>query len=149
MAALCRDVFISKLRKFRFFFAVFQYSNSSFPHISHYPKQIFHTCGKNSQECGSSFICVIYFFKFTCVSKVIRLLVLVPLKKKFKKRVQIKDNEEAKCQRWWRARKQEIGWASCVRVVFISRIFIHTVRKGHFATQDWTEGGASKWRAFF
>ena len=62
MAALCRDVFISKLRKFRPFFAVFQYCNSSFPHTSHYTKQIFHTCGKKSQECGSSFICIIYFF---------------------------------------------------------------------------------------
>ena len=45
-----------------FVVAVFQYRNSSFPHISHYSKQIFHTCGKNSQECGSSFICIIYFF---------------------------------------------------------------------------------------
>ena len=38
---------------------------------------------------------------------------------------------------------------SCVQVVFISRIFIHTVRKGNFATQDRTEAGATKWRAFF
>ena len=51
-----------------FFFAVFQYCNSSFPHTSHYPKQIFHTCGKNSQECGSSFICIIYFFLiYVCI----------------------------------------------------------------------------------
>ena len=35
----------------------------------------------------------------------------------------LQDDEEAKCQRWWRARTQEIAWASCVRVVFISRIF--------------------------
>ena len=61
----------------------------------------------------------------------------------------LQDDEEAKCQRWWRARTQEIAWASCVRVVFISRIFIHTVRKGNFATRYWTEAGATKWRELF
>ena len=150
MAALCRDVFISKLRKFRLFFLL--YSSIAILLFHMYLSilsRFFTLVEKISQECGSSFICIIYFFKFTCVSKVIRLLILVPLKKNFKKRVQIKDDEEAKCQWWWRARKQEIAWASCVQVVFISRIFIHTVRKGHFATQDWTEGGATKWRAFF
>ena len=70
-------------------------------------------------------------------------------KENFMKRNQIQDDEEVKCQRWWRARKQEIAWASCVRVVFISIIFIHTVLRGNFATQDWTEAGATKWRAFF
>ena len=40
-------------------------------------------------------------------------------------------------------------WASCVQVIFISRIFIHTVRKGNFAMQDWAGAGATKWRAFF
>ena len=34
-----------------------------------------------------------------------------PSKENFMKRVQIQDDEEAKCQRWWRARKQEIAWA--------------------------------------
>ena len=70
-------------------------------------------------------------------------------KENFMKRNQIQDDEEVKCQRWWRARKQEIAWASCVRVVFISIIFIHTVLRGNFVTQDWTEAGATKWRAFF
>ena len=72
-----------------------------------------------------------------------------PAKENFMKRVQIQDDEAAQCQRWWRARKQEIAWASYVRVVFISRIFIHTVRKEHFATLDWTEAGATKWIAFY
>ena len=40
-ATLCGDVFISKVRKFRLSFAVFQYSNPSFPYISHYPLQFF------------------------------------------------------------------------------------------------------------
>ena len=70
-------------------------------------------------------------------------------KENFMKRNQIQDDEEVKCQRWWRARKQEIAWASCVRVVFISIIFIHTVLRGNFVTQDWTEAGATKWRASF
>ena len=34
-----------------------------------------------------------------------------PSKENFMKRVQIQDDEEAKCQRWWRARKQEIAFA--------------------------------------
>ena len=84
------------------------------------------------------FICILLFFFFSCSSD------SGPSKEDFMKRVQIPDDEEAKCQRWWRARKQEIAWASCVRVVFISRIFIHTVRKGNFATQDWTEAGETK-----
>ena len=43
-------------------FAVFQYSNPSFVYISHYPLQIFHTCEKNSQECGLSLYFYLYFF---------------------------------------------------------------------------------------
>ena len=66
-----------------------------------------------------------------------------PSKGKFMKRVQIQDDEEAQCQRWWRPRKQEIAWASFVQVVFISRISIHTVRKGHFVTQDLPESRSS------
>ena len=58
------------------------------------------------------FICI---FFFSCSSD------SGPSKEDFMKRVQIPDDEEAKCQRWWRTRKQEIAWASCVRVVFISR----------------------------
>ena len=64
MAALCGDVFISKLRKFRLSFAVFQYSNPSFPYISQYPLQIFLTCELNSQECGSSLYFYLYLFFF-------------------------------------------------------------------------------------
>ena len=51
--------------------------------------------------------------------------------------------------RRWKGAKGKIAYASCVRVVFISRIFIHTVRKRQFEKQDWTEAGATKWRAFF
>ena len=83
MAALCRDVFTSKLRKFRLSFAIFQYSDPSFPYISHYPLQIFHTCEKirGIADHRCIFICIYLFFKFSCVAKVIRLLILAPLKK--------------------------------------------------------------------
>ena len=101
MAALCGDVFISKVRKFRLSFAVFQYSNFSFPYISHYPLQIVHTCGKNWQECRSSLYFYLYLF--------IYFLIFVdmkghpsdsgPSKENFMKRNQIQDDEEAKCQR--------------------------------------------------
>ena len=105
---------------------------------------------KNSQKCGSSLYFYLYFFFliFVCI-KSHPSSDSGPSKENFMKRVQIQDDEEAKCQRWWRARTQEIAWASCVRVFFISRIFIHTVRKGNFATRYWTEAGATKWREFF
>ena len=45
-----------------FFFAVFQYCNSSFPHVSHYPKQIFHTCGKNFS--GVRIVVYLYYIFF-------------------------------------------------------------------------------------
>ena len=69
MVALCRDVFISKLRKFRLSFAVFQYSNPYFPYVFHYPLQIFHICEKNSRDCGSSLYFYLYFFFliFVCI----------------------------------------------------------------------------------
>ena len=151
MAAPCGDVFISKLRKFRLSFVIFQYSNPSFPYISHYPLQIFHTCEKirRSADHRCIFLCIYLFFLiFVCI-KSHPSSDSGPSKENFMKRVQIQDDEEAKCQRWWRAQTQEIAWASCVRVVFISRIFIHTVRKGNFAAQDWTEAGATNWTAFF
>ena len=103
---------------------------------------------RSSVDHRCIFIYIYSFFNFVCI-KGHPSSDSGPSKENFMKRVQIQDDEEAKCQRWWRARKQEIAWASCVRVVFISRIFIHTVRKGNFATQDWTEAGATKWRAFF
>ena len=66
MAALCRDVFTSKLRKFRLSFAIFQYSDPSFPYISHYPLQIFHTCEKIRRIADHRciFICIYLFFNF-------------------------------------------------------------------------------------
>ena len=97
MAALRGDVFISKLRKFRLSFAVFQYSNPYFPNISHYPLQIFHTCEKIRRSADHRCICICiyyyyyyyyyyyhyyyYYYLFSYVSKVIRLLILAPLKK--------------------------------------------------------------------
>ena len=87
MAALRGDVFISKLRKFRLSFAVFQYSNPYFPNISHYPLQIFHTCEKIRRSADHRCICIYYYYYyyyyylFSYVSKVIRLLILSPLKK--------------------------------------------------------------------
>ena len=56
MAALCGDVFISKLLKFRLSFAIFQYSNPSFPYISHHPLQIFHICKKIRGRADHRFI---------------------------------------------------------------------------------------------
>ena len=71
MVAPCGDDFISKLRKFRLSFAIFQYSNPSFPYISHYPLQIFHTCEKirRSADHLCIFICIYYFFFliFVCI----------------------------------------------------------------------------------
>ena len=86
MASLCGDVFMSKLRKFRLSFAVFQYSNPYFPNISHYPLQIFHTCEKIRRSADHRCICIYYYYYyyyylFSYVSKVIRLLILAPLKK--------------------------------------------------------------------
>ena len=81
MAVLCGDVFISKLRKFRLSFAVFQYSNHSFPYISHYPLRILSHLRKIL--AGSSLYFDFNFFTnlFSCVSKIICLLILAPLKK--------------------------------------------------------------------
>ena len=56
MATLCGEVFISKLRKFRLSFAIFQYSNPSFPYISYHPLQIFHTCEKIRGRADHRFI---------------------------------------------------------------------------------------------
>ena len=65
-------------------FAVFQYSSPSFPYITHFPLQIFHTCAKICRSANHRciFICIyIYFFEFSCVWKVILLLILALLKK--------------------------------------------------------------------
>ena len=116
-----------------FLLLLFQYSNPSFPNISHYPLQIFwHLRKKISRSADYIvvFYLLLFFLIFVCI-KGYPSSDSGPSKENFMKRVQIQDDEEAKCQRWWRARKQAIAWASCVRVVFISRIFIHTVRKGH------------------
>ena len=149
MAALCGDIFISKLRKFRLSFAVFQYSYPSFPCISHCPLQIFSHLRKKLAGVRITVVFLFLFFLILLCIKGYPSSDSGPSKGNFMKRVQIQDDEEAQCQRWWRARKQEIAWASFVQVVFISRISIHTVRKGHFVTQDLTEAGATKWRAFF
>ena len=101
MAAPCGDVFISKLRKFRLSFVIFQYSNPSFPYISHYPLQIFHTCEKirRSADHRCIFLCIYFFFLiFVCI-KSHPSSDSGPSKENFMKRVQIQDDEEAKCQR--------------------------------------------------
>ena len=56
MAALCGDVFISKILKFRLSFAIFQYSNPSFPYISYHLLQIFHFCKKIRGRADHRFI---------------------------------------------------------------------------------------------
>ena len=45
-----------KLRKFHLSFAIFQYSNPSFPYIFHHPLQIFHTCEKIRGRADHRFI---------------------------------------------------------------------------------------------
>ena len=142
MAAWCGDVFISKPLKFRLSFAVFQYSNPSFPYISHYPLQIFSHLPR--KLAGVRIIVVFlflfqFFWVFVCI-KGYPSSDSGPSIENFLKRVQ---------SRRWKGAKGKIAYASCVRVVFSSRIFIHTVRKRQFETQDWTEAGATKWRAFF
>ena len=100
MAAPCGDVFISKLRKFRLSFVIFQYSNPSFPYISHYPLQIFHTCEKirRSADHRCIFLCIYLFFLiFVCI-KSHPSSGSGPSKENFMKRVQIQDDEEAKSQ---------------------------------------------------
>ena len=106
-----------------------------------------HSTKKNLQECGSSlyFYLYLFFLNFRVYQRS-SIFWFWPLWRKF--------YEKSPNSRRWRserkrAQKQKTVWASCVRVVFISRIFIHTVRKGNFATQDWTETAATKWRAFF
>ena len=151
MAALCGDVFISKLRKFRLSFAVFQFSNPSFPYISQYSLQIFHTHEKirRSADHLYIFICICIFFLFSCVPRVICLLILAPLKKISWKESKFKTMKRRYASDDGERGNKKLREQSCVRVVFISRIFIHTVLRGNFATQDWTEAGATKWWAFF
>ena len=63
MAALRGDVFISKLRKFHLSFAVFQYSNPSFPCISHHTSQIFsHIAKKIRRSADYPFLFICLFF---------------------------------------------------------------------------------------
>ena len=95
MAALCGVVFISKLLKFRLSFAIFQYSNPSFPYISHYPLQSFHACEKIR---GSADRCFIF---------------------------ELSSSQES------------------------SSIQSVKVRKGNFATQDWTEAVQQNEESFF
>ena len=90
-------------------------------HILLYPLQIFHTCEKNSQERGSSLYFYLYLYFFSCSSD------SGPSKEDFMKRVQIPDDEEAKCQRWWRARKQEIAWAKlCASCLHLKNLHPHS-----------------------
>ena len=53
-------------------FAVFQYSSPSFPYITHFPLQIFHTCAKICRSANHRciFICIyiyIFFLVFVCM----------------------------------------------------------------------------------
>ena len=110
----------------------------------------FHTCEKIrwSAYHRCIFICIYLFFNFRVYQRS-SVFWFWPLLRKFHEKSPNSRRWRGEVQRWWRARKQEIAWASCMRVIFISRIFIHTFRKGNFATQDWREAGATKWRAFF
>ena len=95
------------------------------------------------------FICICIFFLFSCVSRVICLLILAPLKKISWKESKFKTMKRRYASDDGERVNKKLREQSCVRVVFISRIFIHTVCKGNFATQDWIEAGATTRRAFF
>ena len=142
MAPLCGDVFTSKLRKFRLsflsllLFPVFRsllslYIPLSFTNFSHLRKKF----------AGLRIIVVflfvfIYFLIFVC-SKGHPSSNSGPSKENFMKRVQIQDDEEAKSQGDGERRNKKLReQALCELSHVISRIFIHTVRKGNFVTKD-------------
>ena len=78
----------------------------------------------------------IYFLIFVC-SKGHPSSNSGPSKENFMKRVQIQDDEEAKSQGDGERRNKKLReQALCELSHVISRIFIHTVRKGNFVTQD-------------
>ena len=78
----------------------------------------------------------IYFLIFVC-SKGHPSSNSGPSKENFMKRVQIQDDEEAKSQGDGERRNKKLReQALCELSHVISRIFIHTVRKGNFVTKD-------------
>ena len=78
----------------------------------------------------------IYFLIFVC-SKGHPSSNSGPSRENFMKRVQIQDDEEAKSQGDGERRNKKLReQALCELSHVISRIFIHTVRKGNFVTQD-------------
>ena len=78
----------------------------------------------------------IYFLIFVC-SKGHPSSNSGPSKENFMKRVQIQDDEEAKSQGDGERRNKKLREQALYELSHvISRIFIHTVRKGNFVTQD-------------
>ena len=116
----------------------------SFTNFSYSRKKI-----RRSADHLCIFICICIFFLFSCVSRVICLLILAPLKKISWKESKFKTMKRRYASDDGERGNKKLREQSCVRVVFISRIFIHTVCKGNFATQDWIETGATTRRAFF
>ena len=85
------------------------------------------------------FIFISVFFSFR-VHQSLSVFWFWPFHRKFPEKSSIKTMK--RCQR-----------QNCVRKLSASRLhlknLIHTVRKRQFEKQDWTEAGATKWRAFF
>ena len=108
------------------------YISLSFTNFSH--------LRKNSQECGSSFYFYLYiyiyiyiyiiffFFEFSCVWKVILILILDYSKRSFHEKSPNSRRLRGEMPAMMESAETKISWASCVRVVFISRINIHSVR---------------------
>ena len=73
------------------------------------------------------FAFVIFFFIFVCIKGHLSSN-SGPSKENFLKRVQIQDDEEAICQRWWGARKQETAWAKlCASCLHLKNLYPHSL----------------------
>ena len=118
-----------------------QYSSIPIPPFLIYPTILykFFTLAKKIRRIADHLLFLfvfIYFLIFVC-SKGHPSSNSGPSKENFMKRVQIQDDEEAKSQGDGERRNKKLReQALCELSHVISRIFIHTVRKGNFVTQD-------------
>ena len=154
MAALCGDVFISKLRKFRLSFAVFQYSNPYFPNISYYPLQIFHTCEKirrsaDHHRCIFIYIYYYYYYYlFSYVSKVIRLLILAPLKKISWKESKFKTMKRQMSAMTERAETRNCVSMLCASCLHLKNLHPHSPQR-KFCDAGLNRSGCNKMKSVF
>ena len=95
----------------------------SFTNFSYSRKKI-----RRSADHLCIFICIcIFFFIFVCIKGHLSSD-SGPSKENFLKRVQIQVDEEAICQRWWGARKQETAWAKlCASCLHLKNLHPHSL----------------------